>query len=367
MKNKKLINILGFNNFKVINKSNKKLFFNLNEIKKYLYKYQLDSFYLMKFLSKKLRSKLNILYEIKKPKILKENFSFDGTIKWLFKMKLNNIIETIFIPEKNRRTLCVSSQIGCPIKCPFCITGSKGFYKNLKTEDIIDQIWFANKILRKYIIKDSKKIFFKKNFSNLITNIVVMGMGEPLLNYKHLLNALLIINDKNLYAISMRRITVSTSGIVPMINRLSIDLPVCLAVSLHATNDILRNILVPINRKYSLNKLIKSCKKYIKNSKKEIIMFEYVMLRNINDFDTNIMEIINIINSINCKINIIPFNIFEDSIFNCSSKYIIKKFEKFFKKYHVKFTIRKTRGLDINAACGQLSGKVKSNIKNFNI
>lgn len=339
--------------------------YHAKQLQQWIYKNNIYDFEKMTNLPKSLRKKLKEHSFIKIPNVINQLISSDGTYKWLIEADKNGAIETVYIPQKLRKTLCISSQIGCPIKCSFCFTGMQGFLRNLTTGEIINQLCIANIMLNKSLDSENR-ITVKKNNSNdiKITNVVIMGMGEPLLNYNSVINAIRIMLDNNAYSLSRRHIVISTSGIVPMIDKLRIDLPVALAISLHATNDILRDKLVPINKKYPINKLISACHRYSEVAPHNFITFEYCMLNNINDQEIHAYELISLISNIKCKINLIPFNSFGKSIFTCSKISQIKHFANILNNAGIITTIRKTRGNDINASCGQLSGIVKTNIKN---
>jgi 23S rRNA (adenine2503-C2)-methyltransferase len=282
------------------------------------------------------------------PKILSENISKDGSTKWLFDVGMGNAIETVLIPDIGRKTLCISSQVGCAIDCSFCATGKQGFSRNLTSNEIISQLWLANKLS-----------------PGRISNVVMMGMGEPLLNYNYLLSSLKLMLSDLAYGLSKRRVTVSTSGIVPMIDKLSIDCPISLAISLHSGNDALRNELVPINKKYPLKVLLEACKRYQKVSPRDFITFEIVMLRDVNDSILQANEIVSLISKyeIKAKFNLIPFNSFFGSNYESSTNTKINAFKNVIQNSGYIVTTRKTRGDDISAACGQLAGEVINRIK----
>ena len=308
----------------------------------------------MSDLAKSLREKLKTTAEIKALPLLAQHISLDGTIKWLFDVGSGNAIETVFIPEEDRGTLCVSSQAGCAVACRFCSTGHQGFSRNLTVAEIVSQLWFAEHFLRKYLGQRDR----------VISNVVMMGMGEPLQNYSALLPALRVMLDDHAYGLSRRRVTVSTSGVVPMIDRLGADCPVALAVSLHASNDALRDELVPLNKKYPLADLLQACKRYLEGAPRDFITFEYCMLSGVNDTAAHADELVKLIGSHGdqkawCKFNLIPFNPFPASGLTRSSVTSVKSFAKILSDSGIVTTIRKTRGDDIDAACGQLAGDVK--------
>ncbi|MFI4819167.1 MAG: 23S rRNA (adenine(2503)-C(2))-methyltransferase RlmN [Enterobacterales bacterium] len=351
----KKINILDMNRKELINfflKISEKSF-RAKQVMKWIYHNQCNNFDKMSNINSKLKLKLKNNLEIKIPKINKQYISNDGTVKWIIQIE-NQKIETVYIPEKNRSTLCISSQIGCYLKCSFCSTAKQGFNRNLKTSEIIGQILIANKYINLYNFK-------KKKF---ITNIVIMGMGEPLLNFKNVKKSIDIMVDNFGFFISRRKITISTSGIVPIIKKLHY-INISLAISLHAPNDIVRNKIMPINIKYNIKSLISSIRIYIKKSKKKNkrVTIEYVMINNINDKIEHAYELAKLLKNINCIINIIPFNNFPGSKYKCSSKKKIKIFHKILINYGFITIIRKTRGSDINASCGQLVGSVINRIK----
>jgi 23S rRNA (adenine2503-C2)-methyltransferase len=301
-------------------------------------------------LAKSLRSKLQGVAHIQPLSIISEHVSADGTIKWLFDVGQGNAVETVFIPEDDRGTLCVSSQAGCAVGCRFCSTGHQGFSRNLSTGEIIAQLWHAEHALRK-----------RQNTSErVISNVVMMGMGEPLQNYGALVPALRTMLDDHGYGLSRRRVTVSTSGVVPMIERLQQDCPVALAVSLHAPNDALRDQLVPLNRKYPIDELLSACQAYLQAAPRDFITFEYCMLDGVNDTDEHAHQLIALVrNRIHCKFNLIPFNPFPASGLHRSQNERVQAFARILADAGIVTTVRKTRGDDIDAACGQLAGEVQ--------
>ncbi|PRD64480.1 23S rRNA (adenine(2503)-C(2))-methyltransferase RlmN [Malikia granosa] len=301
-------------------------------------------------LARSLREKLPGVCEVRGLPVLTQQISTDGTIKWLFDVGGGNAVETVFIPEDDRGTLCVSSQAGCAVGCRFCSTGHQGFSRNLGSGEIIAQLWYAEHFLRKR---------FNTN-ERVISNVVMMGMGEPLQNYSALVPALKTMLDDHGYGLSRRRLTVSTSGVVPMMDRLSQDCPVALAVSLHAPNDPLRDHLVPLNRKYPLAELMAACKRYLPAAPRDFITFEYCMLEGVNDQPEHAQQLIALVreHGVPCKFNLIPFNPFPDSGLKCSGKAVVKAFAEQLNAAGIVTTVRKTRGDDIDAACGQLAGDV---------
>jgi len=306
----------------------------------------------MSDLAKSLREKLKGVAHIQAMPVVSQHMSADGTIKWLFDVGDGNAVEAVFIPETDRGTLCVSSQAGCAVGCRFCSTGHQGFSRNLTTAEIVAQLWFAEHFLRKHLNRDER----------VISNVVMMGMGEPLQNYNALIPALRVMLDDHAYGLSRRRVTVSTSGIVPMIDRLAQDCPVALAVSLHAPNDALRDTLVPLNLKYPLAQLVGACHRYLAHAPRDFITFEYCMLDGVNDTDACARQLVERIRAHPgawCKLNLIPFNPFPASGLLRSSPERVQAFAQILNDAGIITTIRKTRGDDIDAACGQLAGDVK--------
>ena len=310
----------------------------------------------MSDLAKSLRGKLEGIAEIRPLPVISEHVSSDGTIKWLFDVGGGNAVETVFIPEDDRGTLCVSSQAGCAVGCRFCSTGHQGFSRNLATGEILAQLWLAEHRLRQRLALPAGE--------RAITNVVMMGMGEPLQNYGALVPALRVMLDDHGYGLSRRRVTVSTSGVVPMMDRLREDVPVALAVSLHAPNDPLRDELVPLNRKYPLAELMAACQRYLESAPRDFITFEYCMLDGVNDSDAHARELLALVhgrgpNRVPCKFNLIPFNPFPASGLHRSPRERVTAFAKVLQDAGVVTTVRKTRGDDIDAACGQLAGEVQ--------
>jgi 23S rRNA (adenine2503-C2)-methyltransferase len=308
----------------------------------------------MSDLAKSLREKLKVHAHVAALPILSQQFSKDGTIKWLFDVGGGDAVETVFIPEDDRGTLCVSSQAGCAVGCRFCSTGHQGFSRNLSTAEILAQLWFAEHFLRQHL----------KQADRVISNVVMMGMGEPLQNYSALVPALKAMLDDHGYGLSRRRVTVSTSGVVPMMRRLSADCAVALAVSLHAPTNPLRDNLVPLNRKYPLDELLAECTLYLSKAPRDFITFEYCMLKGVNDQVTHAQELVQLIrrhaaNGLRCKFNLIPFNPFKESGLLRSDDATVQQFASVLLDAGFVTTVRKTRGDDIDAACGQLAGDVK--------
>jgi 23S rRNA (adenine2503-C2)-methyltransferase len=310
----------------------------------------------MSDLARSLRAKLADVAEVRALPLISEQRSADGTIKWLFDVGAGDAVETVFIPEDDRGTLCVSSQAGCAVGCRFCSTGHQGFSRNLTTGEIVAQLWYAEHTLRREMGQPANRV---------VTNVVMMGMGEPLQNYAALLPALRVMLDDHGYGLSRRRVTVSTSGVVPMIERLRDDLPVALAVSLHAPDDALRNDLVPLNRKYPLAELLASCRQYLDAAPRDFITFEYCMLDGVNDNPEQARALLALVGPrgpvgrLPCKFNLIPFNPFPASGLTRSPRERVLAFAQVLSEGGIVTTVRKTRGDDIDAACGQLAGEVQ--------
>lgn len=305
-------------------------------------------------LAKSLREKLPSSASIEGLKVVSRHNSADGTVKWLFDVGAGDVIETVFIPESDRGTLCISSQAGCAVGCRFCSTGHQGFSRNLNTAEIVAQLWFAEHTLRKELKIDER----------VVSNVVMMGMGEPLQNYSQLLPALRVILDDHGYGLSRRRVTVSTSGVVPMMDRLAQDCPVALAVSLHAPHDALRSDLVPLNKKYPIDQLLEACARYQVAAPRDFITFEYCMLEGVNDQPDQARQLVALMQKhaalgLSCKFNLIPFNPFPASGLRCSKPPVVMAFSKILLDAGIVTTVRKTRGDDIDAACGQLAGDVQ--------
>jgi 23S rRNA (adenine2503-C2)-methyltransferase len=297
----------------------------------------------MSDLAKALREKLAQAARVDAPVIVGDTLAGDGTRKWLLKVDERNAVEAVFIPETNRGTLCVSSQAGCVLDCAFCSTGKQGFNRNLSTAEIVGQLWLANRLL---------------GGERPVSNVVMMGMGEPLLNLDNVIPALRLMLDDNAYGLSRRRVTVSTSGVIPGMDQLRDECPVALAVSLHAPNDELRDRLVPVNRKYPLKDLIAACNRYLEKAPRDFITMEYVMLDGVNDADEHARELVQLAKRVRCKFNLIPFNPFPAAEFGRSSAERIRRFAEVLQRADLTVTTRKTRGDDIAAACGQLAGDV---------
>ncbi|WP_374582456.1 23S rRNA (adenine(2503)-C(2))-methyltransferase RlmN [Pseudoduganella sp.] len=332
--------------------------FRAKQLQRWIHQFGASDFDSMTDLAKSLREKLKTRAHIVAPAVISDHTSADGTRKWLVDVGNGNAVETVFIPEENRGTLCISTQAGCAVNCRFCSTGKQGFNRNLTVGEIIGQLWMAE-----FALRATKGIEPGPKGERQITNVVMMGMGEPLLNYGPTATALKLMLDDNAYGLSRRRVTLSTSGVVPMIDKLAQDVPVALAVSLHASNDKLRDELVPLNKKYPLKELLAACKRYLEFAPRDFITFEYCMLDNYNDSDQHARELIALVNDpvvgVNCKFNLIPFNPFPESGLLRSKNPRIKAFAEILMNAGIVTTIRKTRGDDIDAACGQLAGEVK--------
>ena len=328
--------------------------FRATQLFRWIHQRGMSNFDDMSDLAKVMREKLKAHAHVAALPILSQQISKDGTIKWLFDVGGGDAVETVFIPEDDRGTLCVSSQAGCAVGCRFCSTGHQGFSRNLSTAEILAQLWFAEHFLRQHLGQSER----------VISNVVMMGMGEPLQNYAALIPSLKAMLDDHGYGLSRRRVTVSTSGVVPMMTRLSQDCAVALAVSLHAPNDALRDNLVPLNRKYPLDELLAECTLYLNKAPRDFITFEYCMLKGVNDQLSHAQELVALIHKhtaqgLRCKFNLIPFNPFKESGLFRSEDATVEKFASVLIQAGFVTTIRKTRGDDIDAACGQLAGDVK--------
>ena len=322
--------------------------FRATQVFKWIHQNAILNFDEMSNISKSLRQRLQDFCEIKLPEVIFSTQANDGTHKWLLRVDGNNAIETVYIPEKNRGTLCVSTQVGCALDCRFCSTARQGFNRNLSSSEIIAQVWIANKYLQN-TVRGKRKI----------TNVVFMGMGEPLLNLDAVISSIRILLDDNAYGLSKRRVTVSTSGIVPALTKLRQYCDVSLAISLHAPDNALRDTLVPINKKYPIEQLMQACRDYFQgDTRLKQFTIEYVMLDRINDSPQQAYALVNLLKGIPCKINLIPFNPFPQTEYRCSSPARIAAFQKILMQAGLFVFTRKTRGEDIDAACGQLAGQV---------
>jgi len=326
--------------------------FRATQVLKWIHQHRVTDINEMTNLSKSLRENLQAVAEVRLPEVVIDQKSDDGTRKWLLRLDSGNSIETVFIPEGTRGTLCVSSQIGCALDCSFCATGKQGFNRNLTTGEIISQVLVANHALG-----------FNDDDQRVVTNVVMMGMGEPLLNFDNVVAAMNIMLDDFAYGISKRRLTLSTAGVVPGLERLRKVIDVSLALSLHAPNNTLRDVLVPLNKKYPIKETLDVCKKYFEGKKHRYLTVEYVMLKNINDKPEHAHELVKLLKDIPCKVNIIPFNPFDKTEYERSSLTVINKFRDILIKGGLNTITRKTRGDDIDAACGQLAGRVQDKTK----
>lgn len=321
------------------------------QVMQWVYQRRVLAFENMTDLSKTLRERLQDSASLEIPEIVKDQTSSDGTRKWLFRLADGNCIETVFIPESDRGTLCVSSQVGCMLTCTFCATARQGFNRNLTSAEIISQLMLADALLT------------QAGYERPVSNIVMMGMGEPLLNYDNVVTAMRLMLDDLCYGLSRRRVTLSTAGVAPGIYSLKQDCPVSLAVSLHAPSDELRSQLVPINKKYPLAELMQACRDYVADEARRRVTFEYVMLDGINDSDSTAKKLVKLINDVPCKVNLIPFNSVVGISYQCSSTRQINRFRDTLLDAGIFTITRKTRGDDIDAACGQLAGKITDRTK----
>ncbi|MFZ5511730.1 MAG: 23S rRNA (adenine(2503)-C(2))-methyltransferase RlmN [Pseudomonadota bacterium] len=348
--------------------------FRARQVMHWVHQFGESDFERMSDVAKALRGRLAELAEVRAPAVIRDAVSGDGTRKWLLDVGNGNAVESVFIPEESRGTLCISSQAGCALDCAFCSTGKQGFNRNLSAGEIVGQLWWAKKALGDFrkpgeALSPSpphasgREERFAADADNgpgrIISNVVMMGMGEPLANFDNVVTALHLMLDDHAYGLSRRRVTVSTSGIVPAMDRLREACPVALAVSLHAPNDELRDRLVPINRKYPLKELMAACRRYLEKSPRDFITFEYVMLDGVNDSDEHARELLRLVRDVPCKFNLIPFNPFPNSGFKRSPAARIRQFAEILMDAHIVTTTRKTRGDDIDAACGQLAGQVQ--------
>lgn len=323
--------------------------FRAHQIMKWIHHHGVHDFSEMSDLSKQLRQQLNAEAMIKAPEVVMEKISTDGTYKWLLRLEDGNCIETVYIPEDSRNTLCVSSQVGCALDCTFCSTARQGFNRNLSSAEIISQLWIAQRRLQA-----------GTGNARTISNVVLMGMGEPLLNYDAVVDAVRIMTDDFGYGLGKRRVTLSTSGVIPAMDRMREHLDVSLAVSLHAPNNLLRDKLVPLNRKYPIEELLHACRRFIEGKKhNQRITFEYVMLKDVNDSSSHAKELVKLLRDVPSKINLIPFNPFPDTSFQRSDPETINRFRDILVQAGFTTITRRTRGEDIDAACGQLAGKIQ--------
>jgi len=326
--------------------------FRSRQLLQWVHQRHATSFDDMTDLSKSLRAQLSQVADVRWPSAIAEHRSVDGTCKWLFASGSGQAIETVFIPEADRGTLCISSQVGCALDCSFCATGAQGFNRNLTTDEIIGQVAYANRQLPR-----------RSNDLPAVSNVVFMGMGEPLANFRNVVATLSLLTSDNAYGLSRRRVTVSTSGIVPQIDRLGDECNVSLAVSLHAPNNALRDKLVPINRVHPIAELLDACWRYAEKRANRFITFEYVMLRDTNDSLQHADELANLLRNKPAKVNLIPFNPFPGNEYRRSGSSTIEQFQKRLRSNDIVTTTRRTRGDDIDAACGQLAGKVNDRVR----
>lgn len=322
------------------------------QLQRWIHRHCEGDFENMTDLAKSFRAKLQANCEIRAPQPIWDKVSMDGTRKWLFDVGNGNAVETVFIPEDDRGTLCISTQAGCAMGCLFCSTGKQGFNRNLTAAEVIGQLWHAERELRASLgVTDPN--------DRVISNVVLMGMGEPLQNLDNVIPALKLMLDDNSYGLSRRRVTLSTCGLVLQMDKLAAAVPVALAVSLHAPTDELRDMIMPINRKHPLNELMAACKRYLAHAPRDYITFEYVMLGGVNDQIEHAKGLVKLVRGVSCKFNLIPFNPFPDSDLKKPKAEDVKAFQDYLMKAGIVTTVRKTRGDDIDAACGQLAGNVK--------
>jgi len=354
--------------------------FRARQLQRWIHRAGENDFARMTDLAGSFRALLQQQAEVLQPQVTADRIASDGTRKWLLDIG-GSAVETVFIPEQRRGTLCISSQAGCALDCSFCSTGKQGFNRNLTTAEIIGQLWHANRVLgiaRDDVDEIADDLADEESGADThpatdgatsnasasqplrpVTNVVMMGMGEPLLNYEAVLPALRLMLDDHGYGLSRRRVTLSTSGIVPAIDRLREDCPVALAVSLHAPDDALRDQLVPINRKYPLAQLLAACVRYLDRAPRDFVTFEYVMLEGVNDSPAQARQLLQLLAEVPCKLNLIPFNPFPGSDYRRSSIDAVRRFAEILNRAGIVATVRKTRGDDIDAACGQLAGQIE--------
>jgi len=353
--------------------------FRARQVSHWVHQRFVDDVAAMSDLAKPLRAKLAAECEIEGPAVIRDTTASDGTRKWLLDAGNGNAVESVYIPEDDRGTLCISSQAGCALDCAFCSTGKQGFNRNLTTAEIVGQLWHANRALIADVSAKGRPERELRPLGGIggpsntgpwiehgrppITNVVMMGMGEPLANFDNVVPALKLMLDDNAYGLSRRRVTLSTSGLVPLIDRLREECPVALAVSLHASNDALRDEIVPINRKHPLRELLAACRRYLPAAPRDFVTFEYVMLDGVNDSPAHAAELLALVRDTPCKFNLIPFNPFPGTAFRTSPRARIVAFQQALQDGGLVATIRKTRGDDIDAACGQLAGQVQDRVK----
>ena len=329
--------------------------FRAKQLLKWVHQRGTADFDLMSDIAKAFRQKLAAQASVAPPSLMAEQVASDGVHKWLLDVGAGNAVESVFIPEDDRGTLCVSSQVGCALDCTFCSTARQGFNRNLSTAEIIGQLWWANQRLSLNAARLGQAV---NDDSRIVSNVVMMGMGEPLANYDNVVSALRLMLDDNAYGLSRRRVTLSTSGMVPQLDRLRDDCPVALAVSLHAPNDTIRDQIVPLNKKYPLKELLDACNRYLEKAPRDFVTFEYVMLAGVNDQPEHARQLADLARSTSCKFNLIPFNPFPNSGYDRSGREAIQRFRDILTQAGYIVTVRKTRGDDIDAACGQLAGQV---------
>ena len=332
--------------------------FRARQLFQWIHQRGVSDFEAMTDLAKSLREKLSRIAEVRAPSILSEHRSQDGTVKWLFDVGVGNGIETVFIPEEDRGTLCISSQVGCALDCKFCSTGRQGFNRDLSSAEIIGQLWIANRRLRE-MGAATRLATGAEPGTRPVTNVVMMGMGEPLNNFNPVVEAMSIMLDDHAYGLSRRRVTLSTSGVVPMIRKLKDTLPVALAVSLHAPDDALRSRIMPINAAYPIAELLAACREYLEVAPRDFITFEYILLDGVNDSPEHALGLARLLADTPSKVNLIPFNPFPGSGFERTDPARVRRFQEILLEAGYVATVRKTRGDDIDAACGQLSGDVQ--------
>ena len=350
--------------------------FRARQVFQWIHQRGVADFGAMTDLAKSLREKLDAEAEVRPPAILSEHRSADGTVKWLFDVGVGNGIETVFIPEDDRGTLCVSSQVGCALACGFCSTCRQGFNRDLGVAEIIGQVWVANRRPREMEAANTgdgpgfSRLSPHENSGSVpkpVTNVVMMGMGEPLNNFQPVVDAMSIMLHDHAYGLSRRRVTLSTSGVVPQIRKLKEALPVALAVSLHAPNDAIRSRIMPINDAYPIAELLAACRDYLEVAPRDFITFEYVMLKGVNDAPDHARELVRTLEGTPAKVNLIPFNPFPDSGFERTASDRVRLFQKILLDAGLVATVRRTRGDDIDAACGQLAGQVVNRMKPKNV
>ena len=332
--------------------------FRARQVSRWLHQRLVDGVDAMTDVAKALRAKLAAETVIEGPPVIRDTTAADGTRKWLFDVGVGNAVEAVYIPEDDRGTLCISSQAGCAMDCAFCSTGRQGFNRNLTTTEIVGQLWHADRTL----LAEGVSGPWVQAGRAPVTNVVMMGMGEPLANLDAVIPALKLFLDDNAYGLSRRRVTVSTSGLVPQMDRLAAECPVALAVSLHAPDDALRDRLVPVNRRHPLADLMAACRRYLEVAPRDFVTFEYVMLDGVNDSPAHAEALVRLVRDVPCKFNLIPFNPFPGSGFSVSPRGRILAFQRRLMDAGIVTTIRRTRGDDIDAACGQLAGRVKNRV-----